>query len=101
MALEKAAKAHLIAAGSDPSDLRSSHAYIAKVVPIMVRDGLRRTSGCDSAWVISAVRALARRIELLHPQIDANRTPPANCEYTWIDSRGKVVAPAEHSFDLD
>lgn len=101
MALEKAAKAHLIAAGSDPVDLQSSHAYIAKVVPIIVRDGLRRTPGADSAWVIGAVRALARRIELLHPQIDANRTAPANCEYPWIDSRGSVVAPAEHNFELN
>lgn len=101
MALEKAAKAHLIAAGSDPLELQSSHAYIAKVVPIIVRDGLRRTPGADSTWVMNSIRILARRIELLHPQVDANRSAPANCEYPWIDSRGDVVAPAEHNFELD
>lgn len=45
MALEKAAKAHLIAAGSDPRAVQSSHAYIAKVVPQIVRDELGRTPG--------------------------------------------------------
>ena len=50
MAFEKLAKAHLIAAGSDPSDIQSSHAYVAKVVPQIVRESLaHRQVPCESS----------------------------------------------------
>lgn len=43
MALEKAAKAHLIAAHADPEKLQTSHAHIAKQIPLIVQESLRRT----------------------------------------------------------
>jgi hypothetical protein len=101
MAFEKAAKAHLIAGGSDAWSLQSSHAYIAKVVPIIVRDALGRTPGGIQAWVIDAVRRLARRIELLHPQVDHGGSIPTNCEYPWTEGGSNVVAPVEHRFGLN
>src|SRR5690606_8919760 len=66
MALEKAAKAHLIATGVDPMAIQSSHAYIAKHIPRIVASELGRARGVDSRWVMLAVRKLARRIDLLH-----------------------------------
>lgn len=101
MAFEKTAKAHLIAGKCDPFAVQSSHAYIAKVVPIIVRDALGRSPGGIQTWVIDAIRALARRIELLHPQVDHGGTSPSNCEYPWTDSGGDVVAPADHNFGLN
>jgi hypothetical protein len=40
MACEKLTKAHLCKAGSRPQDLQSSHAYIAKNLPFIVREEL-------------------------------------------------------------
>lgn len=100
MAMEKCAKAHLIAAGASPMSVQSSHGYISKVVPTIVRDGLGRT-GAKEGWVMDAVFALARRIELLHPAVDDNGTVPANCEYPWANAKGEIVVPAEHDFGLN
>lgn len=51
--------------------------------------------------MIDAIRALARRIELLAPAVDDGRRHPANCEYPWIGPAGSVLAPAEHNFGLN
>ena len=57
MAMEKTAKAHLIAGRADAQTLQSNHAYIAKVVPIIVREGLARAPGIRAAgWVTEAIR---------------------------------------------
>jgi hypothetical protein len=78
MALAKPAKAHLIDRGSDTQQLRGSRAYIAKTVPLIVEDELRSTRGATPFWLKKAIRALARRIELLHPQVDSGGAVPAN-----------------------
>lgn len=101
MAMEKTAKARLIAGGANPDSLQSSHAYIAKVVPLIVRDGLSRTPGAKAEWIVQAVRRLARRVELLHPQVDDAGAVPANCEYPWRDARGEICIPANHDFSLN
>ena len=101
MAMEKTAKAHLVEGGSDPIAVQASHAYIAKVVPIIVREALARLPGYGSQWVVHAVRTLARRIELLHPQIDDAGTVPSNCEYSWSDTAGQVLVPAQYDFNLN
>lgn len=101
MALEKAAKAHLIATGVDPMAIQSSHAYIAKHIPRIVASELGRARGVDSRWVMLAVRKLARRIELLHPQVDDGGAVPANCEYPWQNAAGEIVAPADYNFSLN
>lgn len=101
MAMEKAAKAHLVAVGSDAGPLQSSHAYIAKVVPIIVRDGLGRTPGGNSPWVVAAVRHLSRKIELLAPAVTDGGVVPSNCEYPWRDTVGQIIAPADHDFGID
>ncbi|MEZ6070563.1 MAG: hypothetical protein R3C10_09885 [Pirellulales bacterium] len=101
MAMEKAAKAHLMAAGCDPRSLQSSHRYIETAIPLIVREEFRRSPGTMERWIIDSIRSLARRIELLHPQVDGGGAIPANCEYPWEDSAQRVVAPANHNFGID
>lgn len=100
MAMEKAAKAHLLAGGGSASDVQKSHAYVGTVIPIIVRDRLRQVPGYSSRWLIAAVRRFAEQIDRLHPQIDA-QVSPANCEYPRQDAQGNVVAPADHNFEID
>jgi hypothetical protein len=101
MAMEKTANAHLVEGGSDPASMRTSHAYIAKVIPVIVRHALARMPSANTGWVVDAVRSLARRIELLHPQVDNAGAVPSNCEYPWSDASGRVFAPAQYDFNLN
>ena len=104
MCCEKICKAYLCWRGSDPKQLQSSHAYIASVLPQIVRQHLARQSRQvqqSAHWVIPAVRRLARQIELLAPSIDSDGSIPSNCEYPWEDAAGRVFVPAEHNFALD
>jgi hypothetical protein len=101
MALEKIAKSRLIAAGADPAVLQTSHAYIAKTIPLIVREMLERSPGQDAGWVVKAIRGLARDIELLAPSVDAGGAAPANCEYPWKGEKKMIVAPLDHDFKLD
>jgi hypothetical protein len=78
MAMEKTAKEHLVEGGSDPIVVQASHAYIAKVIPIIVREALARVPGGLSQWIVGAVRSLARRIGLcIHKSIT-----PEQCHRT-------------------
>jgi hypothetical protein len=100
MACEKLCKAHLCHAGSDPKELQSSHAYIAKVLPIVVREQLAREGSGKARWALRPIRHLAREIELLAPAVgDAGRRPD-NCEYPWEDPAAPEVVrvPVEHEF---
>lgn len=101
MAMEKAAKAHLIAGGADPELLQSSHAYTGKVVPIIVRDGLSRTPGAKAPWLLNTVRALAQRIDRLHPQVNDGGSVPSNCEYPWKNATGRIAVPTQHDFAMN
>lgn len=102
MACEKLCKAHLIAGGADARELQKSHAYVAKQLPIIVRLLLAREAGRlpRDTWIISAIRVLARRIELLAPSVDHGGRVPANSEYPWERPDGQIVAPARHNFEF-
>ncbi len=101
MACEKACKAYLCGHGVDPTILQRSHAFIARPLATIARRKLKQFGYRHQSWALSALRALARRIELLAPAADAGGTVPANCEYPWIDASGRVRTPAEHDFGLD
>lgn len=104
MACEKVCKAYLCGQGTNPEKLRTSHAFIAGPLPVIVREQFareRRQRQTDRSWVIEAVRTLARKIELLAPAVDAGGTHPANCEYPWLAPDGLVSVPAEHNFGIN
>jgi len=104
MACEKICKAYLCGHGTDPSVLQSSHAYIASVLPIILREQLALKSRHlqkDHTWLVSAIRSLARKIELLAPAVQGGGAYPANCEYPWLGTDGTLKVPAEHNFQLD
>ena len=104
MACEKVCKAYLCGQGVDPQTLRSSHAYISGPLPVIARQQFAREARhvlADRTWVIQAIRALARKIELLAPALTDEGRHPANCEYPWAGPDGMVRVPAEHNFKLD
>ena len=104
MACEKICKAYLCGQGADPEALRTSHAYIARVLPIIARQRFvvqSRGAQRDRSWILDAIRKLARKIELLAPSVKAGGTSPANCEYPWTGTDGVLRVPAEHNFQID
>jgi hypothetical protein len=100
MACEKLAKAHLCKAGSRPGDIQTSHAYIAKNLPLILREQLEleRYAPGVIRGIVQFVRRLAREIELLSPSVDDGGKRPDNCEYPWEDGHGKLWIPAEYHF---
>lgn len=50
--------------------------------------------------VIRSIRSIADKIERLAPANDAGGTAPSNCEYPWMGPAGKIIVPAENSFEL-
>ena len=102
MACEKICKASLINGGADPLQIQSSHAYISKQLPIMVKQYLDREAGRlpRDSWMVGAVRSLARKIELLNPSVRDGGRSPQNCEYPWKLPNGSIIAPADHKFEF-
>ncbi len=101
MACEKICKAFLCGKGSAPADLRRSHGYIARPLPVIARHYSRRRRNGEAAWVLEAIADLARRIERLAPAMNEGGAYPANCEYPWEGPDGNVETPAEFDFGID
>jgi hypothetical protein len=99
MACEKLCKAHLLKAGSELSDLEQSHAYVAKILPPIVRQQMIFNG--ENERVANAVREqckhIAREIELLSPAVKGGGKRADNCEYPW-EQVGTVRIPAEWPF---
>jgi len=102
MACEKLAKAHLCLAGTDPKVLQTSHAYIARTLPVVLRQQLIITPvGTHSAaWIMKHIQLLAAEIEMLAPAVKRGGTRPDNCEYPWEDPKGEIVVPIDWTFKL-
>jgi hypothetical protein len=101
MACEKLVKAHLCLAGSNPHDLRTSHAYIAKNLPIIIREQfLLENAALQKVFrkMEKVARLLAREIELLHPAVEAGGKRPDNCEYPWENGKKKLHVPGDWKF---
>lgn len=100
MACEKLTKSHLCQAGSDPRYLQTSHAYIAKNLPIVIRQQMAElgdsVKGKD--WVLQHAKHLAQEIEMLAPAVRRGGQRPDNCEYPWEDAGGQVHVPLDWSF---
>lgn len=101
MACEKLAKAHLCRTGSDPHSLQASHAYTAKILPLIARERLIRAGkkpASPQTYPLPQIRHLAREIELLAPAVDDGGNRPDNCEYPWEASPDWIIAPTEYDF---
>lgn len=99
MWLEKLCKAYLWLPNVGSEELRGRHAVVEKVLPRMVGEHWRRI-GFEKRPDIAAIRDLCREIDLLHPQVDNNRSTPENVEYPWRSPTGEYMIPAEWEFDL-
>jgi hypothetical protein len=98
MACEKLTKAHLCQAGSNPADLQSSHAYIAKNLPIIIRQQISLSKPKNARWVLGHSEHLAREIEMLAPAVQRGGQRPDNCEYPWEDEGGLLHVPLDWTF---
>ncbi len=100
MCCEKLCKSHLIDSGADPHSLQTSHGYIEKPLPIIIRQVMvefqLKSKGMKD--VLRVVRHLAREIELLNPAIQRDGQRPDNCEYPWEDAGGTLHTPLRWSF---
>lgn len=98
MAAEKVCKAHLVAENGH-DHVRKSHAYVAKVLPVLARQFYGVTGrAAMQRWQVQAVRHFASEIELLAPACDDGGSREDNTEYPWIDGGGAVRTPCLHSF---
>jgi len=100
MACEKLAKAHLCGAGADPAGVQTSHAFVAKTLPVILKQTAItfNFTGPPAAEAIKLAGRLAREIELLTPGVDANGKRPDNCEYPWEDDAGVLHSPLDWAF---
>ena len=101
MACEKLCKARLIGGGTPPEDLQTSHGYVAKPLPVVIRAELefREKNLRARAGLLDFTRHLAAEIEVMNPAVDRNRQRPDNCEYPWEDAGLVLHSPLDWSFN--
>jgi len=98
MAAEKTCKAYL-ATTNGHDHVRKSHAYIARILPIIARQFYGVISRVRIPhWEISEIRRLAREIEMLAPACDGGEDRRDNTEYPWEGARGEIRTPCEYNF---
>jgi hypothetical protein len=99
MWLEKLCKAYLWLPDGGADELRTRHNVVAKILPRMISEYWRRI-GFAQRPDITAIRALCREIDLLHPQVDDNGRREDNVEYPWVTAGGDVMPPAAWRFPI-
>jgi hypothetical protein len=99
MAAEKTCKAHLTWENGHDT-VRKSHAYVARVFPIIARVFYPRINDNNqiNQWELSAITRFAREIELLALACDDGDLRRDNSEYPWEDARGDICTPCEYNF---
>lgn len=97
MAAEKVCKAYLTASNGH-SNVRKSHAYVAKNLPLIARVVYSSVGNRMAAWEISQIKDLAHEIQLLAPACDDGDVRLDNSEYPWQDRVGNILVPSEYSF---
>ena len=95
MACEKLVKAHLCGTGTDPVAVQASHAYVAKTLPVVLRQQAVFVNfrGTKAEGTLTNANRLAQEIELLAPAVKRGGQRPDNCEYPWEDSTGALHTP--------
>lgn len=101
MAWEKLGKAHLIQTGVSPTILKTSHGYVAKPLPVIIKQeiGYLKQRQQSMGRLMTHVKHLAREIELLNPAVQRGGRRQDNCEYPW-ETPKRVRSPLDHSFVL-
>ena len=68
MACEKLVKAHLCSEGSDPANLQASHAYVARTLPVVLRQqaGFINYEGPAARTTLTAPSFSRRRSKFWH-----------------------------------
>ncbi len=99
MCCEKLCKAYLISAGTAVSSLQTSHGYIAKPLPVAIRELIVRSRPqVNLESQMRYIRHLAQEIEILNPAMKRNGQRPDNCEYPWEDHTGLLHSPLDCPF---
>jgi hypothetical protein len=100
MACEKLVKAHLCVEGANPADLQASHAYVARTLPVVLRQqaGSINYGGAAARTTLKRARLLAAEVEVLAPAVTRNGQRPDNCEYPWEDAAGEIHVPLDWTF---
>lgn len=103
MACEKLTKAHLCKSGTDPGHVQTSHAYIKKNLPTVLRDQLDVENYKTKVVrdIMRYVKRLAGEIEVLAPAVNEGGKRPDNCEYPWEDGNKNLRVPMDHTFFTD
>jgi hypothetical protein len=103
MACEKLVKSHLCGAGTEPASLQTSHAYVARTLPVVLRQQAvyMNFRGGKAREALNRAHVVAREIEVLAPSVDRDGLRPDNCEYPWEDSAGRLHSPLDWTFALE
>lgn len=100
MACEKLCKAHVLRAGiQNPEDVQTSHGFIAKHLPTIMRQEIATSNEFPKnlKWALAQLRQFSGEIEILNPAMTRDNKRPDNCEYPW-EAGGKVLSPLDHQF---
>jgi len=100
MTCEKLVKAHLCGEGWDPIRLQTSHAFVKKHLPAVIRQQAEfvNFTGSQAKKVLKNVRHLAQEIDVLAPAVKRGGQRPDNCEYPWEDGNQVLRVPIDCSF---
>jgi hypothetical protein len=100
MTCEKLCKAHLIRGGASPDSFQTSHGFVARPLPNIIRERLiaLRKDLRRMGPVMRDVRHLAKEIEVLNPAIRRDGRRPDNCEYPWEDGNEILHSPLDWTF---
>lgn len=101
MACEKLCKAHLIQEGTPADTLQTSHGYVAKPLPIIIKQQIvfMKENLKGMQGVLQLAKHAANEIEVLNPAVDRDRQRPDNCEYPWENGQEVLHSPLDWSFD--
>jgi hypothetical protein len=100
MACEKLCKAYLCGHGTEPASVQSSHSYIARTLPVVLRMQAvaLNFTGPKAAEALKYARHLSREIDILAPAVRRGGGRPDNCEYPWEDANEVLHVPLDWTF---
>jgi hypothetical protein len=100
MCCEKLVKSYLCAGGTDPATLRQSHSYVAKTLPVVLRQQVivMNLSAAQAREILRQARHLAQEIDVLAPAVKRGGHRPDKCEYPWEDDNGTLHVPLDWTF---